>query len=174
MTTLTPGKKYLEIFHLLVVFFLSFLPLKTHLRGSPMRPSLWLPVDSQFHGPHFVSWSAIGKFLGKRKTQFQPFPRTQSSWILCQGERAWFIKNNEFCVVSMAMWFFQSDLCGARFVICSLKFQVLLCSEGCWILVLQFFKDTVLNSVVFWFFTWKIGVNYHLESNDMSAKFNIL
>ena len=46
--------------------------------------------------------------------------------------------------------------------------------DECWILVLQFFKDTVLNSVVFWFFTRKIGVNYHLESNDMSVKFNIL
>ena len=92
-----------------------------------------LPADSQFHGPNFLSWGAIGKFLGKRKTQFWPFWRTPSSWVLCQGERAWFIKNNGFCVVSTAMWFFQLDLCGGRFVICNLKFQVLLCSEG-WML----------------------------------------
>lgn len=42
-------------------------------------------------------------------------------------------KNNEFCVVSLAMWFFQLDFCGARFVICNLKFQVILCGEG-WML----------------------------------------
>lgn len=133
MTTLTPERKYLEIFHLLVVFFLSLLPLKTHLRVSPVRASLWLPMDSQCHGPNFLSWGAIGKFLGKRKTQFRPFWRTLSSWVLCQGERAWFIKNNGFCVVSIAMWFFQLDLCGGRFVICNLKCQVLLCGEG-WML----------------------------------------
>ena len=69
MTTLTSERKYLEIFHLLVVFFISVLPFKTHLRVSPVRVSLCLRT-ANFMAQIFCPEVQQENFLAKEKHSF--------------------------------------------------------------------------------------------------------
>ena len=71
MTTLTPERKYLEIFHLLIVFFHSLLPLKTHLGVSPVRASLSdYPWTANFMAQFFCPEVQQENFLAKEKHSF--------------------------------------------------------------------------------------------------------